>query len=224
LAIAASRAKGVTKMQGLSELRYKESDRLKSIHENLIASKIDSSIRNDDLIIKGSHEQLIGNNKITTYHDHRIAMSFSILNLICKKPLKIDNLKCIEISYPKFKRDLKSILKMVNIITVDGPAGVGKGTVCKLLAKYLNAKVLNSGEIFRTVAYYLKKNKVDFENTTSVINIARNFEYKKISSNKLYSRDIDLISSKISMIPSLRKITVKIQKDFVKSNNIEQKL
>ena len=107
---------------------------------------------------------------------------------------------------------------MVNIITVDGPAGVGKGTVCKLLAKYLNAKVLNSGEIFRTVAYYLKKNNVDFENTTSVINCAKNFEYKKISSNKLYSRDIDLISSKISMIPRLRKITIKIQKDFVKLN------
>jgi cytidylate kinase len=112
---------------------------------------------------------------------------------------------------------------MVNIITVDGPAGVGKGTVCKLLAKYLNAKVLNSGEIFRTVAYYLKKNKVDFENTKSVINIAKNFEYEKISSNKLYSRDIDLISSKISMIPSLRKITVKIQKDFVQSNKYRTK-
>ena len=107
---------------------------------------------------------------------------------------------------------------MVNIITVDGPAGVGKGTVCKLLAKDLDAKVLNSGEIFRTVAYYLKENNVDIENTTSVINSAENFEYKKISSNKLYSRDIDLISSKISMIPSLRKITIKIQKDFVKLN------
>tara|TARA_B100000989_G_scaffold168490_1_gene126073 strand:- start:86 stop:727 length:642 start_codon:yes stop_codon:yes gene_type:complete len=107
---------------------------------------------------------------------------------------------------------------MVNIITVDGPAGVGKGTVCKLLAKDLDAKVLNSGEIFRTVAYYLKKNKVDFENSASVINSTELFEYKKISANKLYSRDIDLISSKISMIPSLRKIIIKIQKDFIELN------
>ena len=107
---------------------------------------------------------------------------------------------------------------MVNIITIDGPAGVGKGTICKLLAKYLNAKVLNSGEIFRTLAYYLKKNKIDFEDTSSVINSAKKFEYVKISSNKLYSRDIDLISSKISMIPNLRKITIKIQRDFVKMN------
>ena len=111
---------------------------------------------------------------------------------------------------------------MVNI-TIDGPAGVGKGTVCKLLAKYLNAKVLNSGEIFRTVAYYLKKNKVDFEDTTSVINNAKKFKYIKISSNKLYSKDIDLISSKISMIPSLRKITTKIQRDFVKMNENKTK-
>ena len=98
-------------MKGLSELRYKESDRLKSINENLVASKIDSSIRNDDLIIKGSNKSLLGNNKITTYHDHRIAMSFSVLSLICKKPLKIDDLKCIQISYPRFKQDLKSLLK-----------------------------------------------------------------------------------------------------------------
>jgi cytidylate kinase len=107
---------------------------------------------------------------------------------------------------------------VVNIITIDGPAGVGKGTVCKLLAKYLNAKVLNSGEIFRTVAYYLKKNKVDFEDAKSIINNAKKFKYQKISPNKLYSRDIDLISSKISMFPSLRKITINIQRDFVKSN------
>jgi 3-phosphoshikimate 1-carboxyvinyltransferase len=111
LAIAASQAKGITKMKGLAELRFKESDRLKSIHENLIATKIESSIVNDDLVIKGSTKPLIGNNKIITHHDHRIAMSFSILNLICKKPLKIDDLKCIEISYPKFEQDLKSIIK-----------------------------------------------------------------------------------------------------------------
>jgi 3-phosphoshikimate 1-carboxyvinyltransferase len=98
-------------MKGLAELRFKESDRLKSIHENLIATKIESSIVNDDLVIKGSTKPLIGNNKIITHHDHRIAMSFSILNLICKKPLKIDDLKCIEISYPKFEQDLKSIIK-----------------------------------------------------------------------------------------------------------------
>ena len=110
LAIAASQAKGVTTMKDLAELRFKESDRLTSIHQNLLNSGIDSTIVKDDLIIKGSRNKIIGGNKIDSFHDHRIAMSFSILNLICKKPLKINNLKCIDISYPKFNQDLKSLL------------------------------------------------------------------------------------------------------------------
>ena len=107
---------------------------------------------------------------------------------------------------------------MVNIITIDGPAGVGKGTICKLLAKDLDAKVLNSGEIFRTVAYYLNKNKVDFENSTSVINRTELYEYKKLSADKLKSIDIALISSKITMIPRLRNIRLKIKHDCIKFN------
>ncbi len=49
---------------------------------------------------------------------------------------------------------------MYKIITVDGPAGVGKGTICKLLSSSLNAPVLNSGEIYRSIAYNLKKIKL----------------------------------------------------------------
>ena len=110
LAVAASQAKGTTVMKGLDELRFKESDRLRSIHDNLLYSGIDSNIVKDDLIISGSTSIVPGGNKINSFHDHRIAMSFSILNLICKKPLKINNIKCIDISYPKFDQDLKSIL------------------------------------------------------------------------------------------------------------------
>ena len=96
-------------MKGLSELRFKESDRLKSIHQNLLSSGVEANISKDDLIIKGSTKVLSGGNKINSFHDHRIAMSFSILNLICKKPLKINNTKCISISYPKFNQDLDSL-------------------------------------------------------------------------------------------------------------------
>ena len=48
---------------------------------------------------------------------------------------------------------------MYKIITVDGPAGVGKGTICELLSSSLNSPVLNSGEIYRGIAYNLKKKK-----------------------------------------------------------------
>ena len=108
---------------------------------------------------------------------------------------------------------------MHNIITIDGPAGVGKGTVCKLLGKYLGTKVLNSGEIYRAIAYSIKKNNVDYKNTTDVISYMKYFKFREVQSSKLYSKNIDLISSKISSIPSLRKSAIKIQRDFVKLNN-----
>tara|TARA_Y100000992_G_scaffold31398_1_gene17556 strand:+ start:245 stop:958 length:714 start_codon:yes stop_codon:yes gene_type:complete len=110
LSIAASQAKGVTVMKGLSELRHKESDRIKSITTNL--SKIGFKVisKKDDIFIKGSNElQVIDQKKIKTYGDHRIAMSFTILSLLYKNKLIIDDESCISISYPDFKKHLKKL-------------------------------------------------------------------------------------------------------------------
>jgi 3-phosphoshikimate 1-carboxyvinyltransferase len=110
LSIAASQAKGVTIMKGLSELRHKESDRIKSITTNL--SKIGFKVisKKDDIFIKGSNElQVIDQKKIKTYGDHRIAMSFAILSLLYKNKLIIDDESCISISYPDFKKHLKKL-------------------------------------------------------------------------------------------------------------------
>ena len=110
LSIAASQAKGVTVMKGLSELRHKESDRIKSITTNL--SKIGFKVisKKDEISIKGSRAiQVISQKKIKTYGDHRIAMSFVILSLLYKNKLIIDDESCISISYPEFKKHLKKL-------------------------------------------------------------------------------------------------------------------
>ncbi|MDC3204508.1 3-phosphoshikimate 1-carboxyvinyltransferase [Pelagibacteraceae bacterium] len=110
LSIAASQAKGITTMRGLSELRHKESDRIKSIVTNL--SKVGFKVvsKKDDISIKGSNKIQIDNRKkIKTYSDHRIAMSFVILGLLYKNKLIIDDESCISISYPDFKNHLKKL-------------------------------------------------------------------------------------------------------------------
>ena len=110
LSIAASQAKGVTVMRGLSELRHKESDRIKSITTNL--SKIGFNVisKKDNISIKGSKEiPLDKPKKIKTFGDHRIAMSFSILSLLYKNKIIIDDESCISISYPDFKKHLKEL-------------------------------------------------------------------------------------------------------------------
>ena len=114
LAVAASQAKGKTVMNGLSELRHKESDRIKSIVSNFKKLGIRINEINNNLSIYGRKLKIEKQIKIKTFNDHRIAMSFSILNLLCDRKLKIDNIKCINISYPEFKNHLNKLLQYVN--------------------------------------------------------------------------------------------------------------
>jgi cytidylate kinase len=113
---------------------------------------------------------------------------------------------------------------MSRVITIDGPAGVGKGTISKLLSHYLNAEILNSGEIYRTITYNIIKHKINQNDISSIIEYVKSFDYKPLSSNKLYNKNIDLVSSKISSISELRKLVVKIQIDFTKLDSNTNKL
>jgi len=110
LSIAASQADGMTVMKGLSELRHKESDRIKSITLNLSKLGFDIVSKKDDIFIQGSKKiEITNQKKINTYGDHRIAMSFSILSLLYKNKIIMNDDSCISISYPNFKKHLKEL-------------------------------------------------------------------------------------------------------------------
>jgi 3-phosphoshikimate 1-carboxyvinyltransferase len=110
LSIAATQAKGKTIMRGLNELRHKESDRIKSIVYNLKKLNYNIKSKNDEIIIRGKVIALNKKYNIKTFNDHRIAMSFSILELLYRKKIIIDNAKCISISYPDFNKHLKHLI------------------------------------------------------------------------------------------------------------------
>ena len=115
LSIAATQAKGITKMNGLSELRHKESDRINSIIKNLSYLGFKVNSKNNNISILGSRNlKFDKQRKIKTYDDHRIAMSFTILGLLYKNKLVIDNESCISISYPDFTKHLKKLSKRIN--------------------------------------------------------------------------------------------------------------
>jgi len=109
LSIAAAHAIGPSKFTGLKELRLKESDRLKSISDNLKKFNIKCSIKNNNITINPSVDKKNKIVKINSKKDHRVAMSFSIMGMLSKKGVIIKNSEYINTSFPNFISKINSI-------------------------------------------------------------------------------------------------------------------
>ena len=111
LMVAASLARGKSIFQGVGELRVKETDRIKSMTENL--KKMGAEIRtvkalgNENIVIKGINK--FRGARVKSFGDHRTAMSMIVAGLSAKSPTLIDDTSCIKKSFPDFIRVLKSI-------------------------------------------------------------------------------------------------------------------
>ena len=103
LSILAATAKGPTIMDGIKELRYKESDRISAVSDGLKRSGVNVSEKQDKLTIFGKGNQKIkGGSVIDASNDHRIAMSFAILGSITEKSVEIRGASSIKTSFPNF--------------------------------------------------------------------------------------------------------------------------
>ena len=99
-AVLAAAAEGVSRLQGASELRVKESDRIASLAAGLQAMGLEAEERSDGLAVTGGTPR--GGARIVTHHDHRIAMAFAILALRGDDPVWFDDLRSVPTSYPAF--------------------------------------------------------------------------------------------------------------------------
>ena len=104
------------------------------------------------------------------------------------------------------------------IITIDGPASAGKGTLAKKLAeKYLMA-YFDTGMVYRAVGLELVLSEKDIYNTADAKNIAENFTFQKmisLSSHPDFRSDIGgKAASVVAAIPEVRNALLKMQQDF----------
>jgi 3-phosphoshikimate 1-carboxyvinyltransferase len=103
LAIAAAFAEGETRMQGLEELRVKESDRLAAIAAGLAANGVKVTELSDGMVVEGrSGDGVPGGGMVATHMDHRIAMSFLIMGLAAQRSVSVDDGAMIATSFPNF--------------------------------------------------------------------------------------------------------------------------
>jgi len=84
-------ANGVTRMNGLQELRVKESDRLAATAAGLVVNGVNATIEGDDLIVAGGAGSCPGGGLVETHLDHRLAMSFLVMGLASQKPVCVDD-------------------------------------------------------------------------------------------------------------------------------------
>lgn len=107
LAILAARAEGETTFEGLGELRFKESDRLGMLADNLVGIGVEARAEEDNLTVVGNSSRLSG--LIDTHHDHRVAMAFSVLNRLPGVELTLSETASPLVSYPMFYQHLDSV-------------------------------------------------------------------------------------------------------------------
>jgi 3-phosphoshikimate 1-carboxyvinyltransferase len=106
-AILACYSKGTSKIYNAKRLRYKESDRLASLHLELKKMEAEIIMKEDGLIIRGPCT--MHGATIDPHNDHRIAMACAVAALSARGETKIQNSECVSKSYPSFFDDLHSL-------------------------------------------------------------------------------------------------------------------
>ncbi len=104
LSVVASFAKGVTDMQGVKELRVKESDRIDAMAKGLRAAGVAVDEGPDWWTVTGlGHGKVPGGVTVASVLDHRIAMAFMVMGMATQKPMTVDDGSPIATSFPIFE-------------------------------------------------------------------------------------------------------------------------
>lgn len=113
---------------------------------------------------------------------------------------------------------------MKDIITIDGPSGAGKSTIAKMLARKLGYKYLDTGALYRAVAWKAREEKADIESEESLRKVLKDivitFEQERVIvngidvSSEIRTGEIGELSSRVSAKPVVRKGLFAIQREM----------
>ena len=109
LAVLAARAEGTTVFREVGELRVKESDRLGLIARNLRAVGCAAEVSGDDLYVEGRAEPPRGT--VRSAADHRLAMAFAVLGTVPGARVRVDDMACAAVSFPRFPETLRGVAR-----------------------------------------------------------------------------------------------------------------
>lgn len=181
VAVLGARARGQTRIRDAGELRVKETDRIHALVENLRAVGVETEEHDDGLTVQGTRKPLRGTAR--SFGDHRIAMAFGVLGALPDCEITVRDPGAVEVSYPGFWRELKRLTGGTRaregnadagdapagdrergpVVTIDGPAGSGKSTTAREVARRRGVRHLDSGALYRALTYGLLERGVPAE-------------------------------------------------------------
>jgi cytidylate kinase len=120
------------------------------------------------------------------------------------------------------------------VVTVDGPSGAGKGTLCMLLAKKLGFHLLDSGAIYRVLALAAIHHGVDLESEDALVPLATHLDVQFIAegdlvkvilegedvSGELRKEETGMAASKVAALPRVREALLRRQRAFAEGQGL----
>ncbi|WP_419839479.1 3-phosphoshikimate 1-carboxyvinyltransferase [Candidatus Poriferisodalis sp.] len=237
LAAVAAFAEGTTAIEGIGFIRRKETDRIANTAAELARRGIDAVAEPDGITIRPNPFGLRAG-LVDCHGDHRMAMAMTLVGLRVAG-IDIDDPDCVAKTFPDFFDALESLRASPDslsgptepsgpVIAIDGPAASGKSSVARAVAAELGMDYLDTGAMYRAVAWAALQAGIDITDQAAVAKIARTAEIEISSANgaqrvtvdgddataAIRSAEVDRHVSVVAANPQVRWVLTRRQRDW----------
>lgn len=234
LAAVAAFAEGTTSIGGIGFIRRKETDRIGNTATELVKRGVDAVAEHDGITIHANPFGLRAG-LVDCHGDHRMAMAMSLMGLRVAG-IDIDDPDCVAKTFPDFFDVIEALRgspepvpeSQVTVIAIDGPAASGKSSVARAVAGELEMDYLDTGAMYRAVAWAALQAGVDLADLTAVASIARNadIQISTVSDAQrvtvdgadataaIRSAEVDRNVSVVAANPQVRWVLTRRQRDW----------
>ena len=234
LAAVAAFAEGTTSIGGIGFIRRKETDRIANTVAELAKRGVDAVVEHDGITVRANPFGLRAG-LVDCHGDHRMAMAMSLMGLRVAG-IDIDDPDCVAKTFPDFFDVIEALRgspepvaePRVQVIAIDGPAASGKSSVARAVAGALGMDYLDTGAMYRAVAWAALGAGVDLGDLAAVASIARNADIQISSVSDaqrvtvdgadataaIRSAEVDRSVSVVAANPQVRWVLTRRQRDW----------
>ncbi len=173
LAALALFADGTTRLTGIGSWRVKETDRIAAMAAEL--TKFGATVQAGPDWLSITPPQRWQAATIETYDDHRMAMALS-LAAFGDVYVTVRDPRCVAKTFPDYWVHYRRLVTPVPVVAIDGPSASGKGTVAARVAAALGWHYLDSGAVYRALAWCAEHHGVADDEVAALVVLAQSME------------------------------------------------